>query len=103
GTLRVALPEIVSAPLAVALSTSTRVVVTVLDAENSEVSPVVRLVAVAFTSELAGIADTGALNDACPLPSVVALSDPRKVAPWKAGPLAGLAKNSRRKVVLAVL
>src|SRR5262245_37948508 len=69
--------------------------------ESSEESPVRSLAAVAVTNEPAGIVRTGTLKEtATPGAPVVTLVKPRKVLPCGTGSLAGLAKNSRRKVVL---
>src|SRR5262249_41209262 len=72
-------------------------------AENSDVSLVLRFVAVAVTTWPEGMELTLALKVAKPLLSVVTTVGTRQVWPWRCGPLPGpgLAKNSMRKSVLA--
>jgi hypothetical protein len=71
--------------------------------ENSDVSPVARLVAVAVTTMPRGMDATGAVNDSTPLALVVTLMAPRNNCPWFGVSLAGVAKNSIRNRVLGTL
>src|SRR5262249_26511031 len=64
---------------------------------SPSLAPLVVLVAVAVTTLPAGrAARLGAVKVTLPVPGTVTLMEPRKVLPWKAGPVLGLAKNSRR-------
>jgi hypothetical protein len=77
---------------------------TATQAENSDVVPLESVAVAVMEFPTAG-PETGTLNDALPLPSVVTDIDPRKIAP-SPNPLPlqdVLEKNSIVNVVLAVL
>jgi hypothetical protein len=70
-------------------------------ADNAEVFPVLKSVAVADTTWPSGMGSTTAVKSAGPLPSVVTASEPRSFSPSPTGRPSCRAKKSIRKLVFA--